>query len=54
VIDGWLIDHEPPTRIRTKLSEEGIVWKPGEQMEFFDPKTGKFDSVMLQMKSRLR
>jgi type I restriction enzyme R subunit len=45
VIDGWLIDHEPPTRIRTKLSEEGIVWKPGEQMEFFDPKTGKFDSV---------
>ncbi|SRR5579883_998336 len=45
VIDGWLIDHEPPTRIRTKLSEEGIVWRPGDQMEFFDPITGQLDLV---------
>lgn len=45
VIDGWLIDHEPPIRIRTKLSAEGMVWNQGEQMEFFDPKTGKLDLV---------
>ncbi|MDX2240994.1 MAG: DEAD/DEAH box helicase family protein [Leptolyngbyaceae cyanobacterium bins.302] len=30
VIDGWLIDHEPPFQISTQLSEEGIVWNPGD------------------------
>lgn len=45
VIDGWLIDHEPPIRIRTLLSSEGMVWNPGEAMEFFDPKTGQLDLV---------
>jgi type I restriction enzyme R subunit len=29
VIDGWLIDHEVPFKIRTKLSEEGMVWNAG-------------------------
>jgi len=45
VIDGWLIDHEPPIRIRTKLSVDGIVWNPGEVMEFFNPQTGQLDLV---------
>ena len=45
VIDGWLIDHEPPFQIRTRLSEEGMVWNPGEQMEFFNPQTGQLDLV---------
>ncbi|MBD1924244.1 type I restriction-modification system endonuclease [Microcoleus sp. FACHB-831] len=45
VIDGWLIDHEPPYEIKTALSEDGIVWNPGDQMEFFDPKTGELDLV---------
>jgi type I restriction enzyme, R subunit len=45
VVDGWLIDHEPPIRIVTDLSEDGIVWNPGEQMEFFDPNTGSLDLV---------
>lgn len=45
VIDGWLVDHEPPYRIRTALSEDGIVWNAGDQMEFFDPKTGQLDLV---------
>jgi type I restriction enzyme, R subunit len=45
VIDGWLIDHEPPFQIKTKLSEEGMVWNPGEQMEFFNPQTGQLDLV---------
>ena len=29
VIDGWLIDHEPPHKIVTELSQSGIVWKKG-------------------------
>jgi type I restriction enzyme R subunit len=36
VIDGFLIDHEPPYLIKTKLSEEGIVWEAGEKPLAFD------------------
>jgi type I restriction enzyme R subunit len=39
------IDHEPPIQIKTKLSEEGIVWKPGEALEYYNPKTGKIDLI---------
>ncbi len=45
VIEGWLIDHDPPIKIKTKLSESGIVWQAGEEMEYFDPKTGELDLV---------
>ena len=36
VIDGFLIDHEPPFIIKTKLSEEGIIWEKGEQPKVYD------------------
>lgn len=36
VIDGYLIDHEPPIKIKTKLSEEGITWKKGETPKVYD------------------
>lgn len=39
VIDGYLIDHEPPTIIKTKLSEEGIVWEQGERPKVYDKET---------------
>jgi type I restriction enzyme R subunit len=39
VIDGFLVDHEPPTKIRTKLSEEGIVWEKGERPKVYDKET---------------
>jgi type I restriction enzyme R subunit len=45
VIEGWLIDHKPPNKIKTELSENGIVWQPGEEMEYFDPHTGELDLV---------
>lgn len=32
VIDGYLIDHEPPFKIVTELSSTGIVWKKGEEV----------------------
>nr|WP_287411912.1 type I restriction-modification system endonuclease [Pseudodesulfovibrio sp.] len=41
VIDGFLVDHEPPVRIRTKLSEEGIKWNKGEEAETVDSITGE-------------
>lgn len=36
VIDGFLIDHEPPFNIKTKLSQLGIVWKKGEKPKVYD------------------
>ncbi len=45
VIDGWLIDHEPPYRIVTELAEVGIEWKAGDPMEIYDTGTGRIDLV---------
>ncbi len=43
VVDGYLVDHEPPIRIRTKLSSEGIIWKAGEEVTRIDPRSGQLD-----------
>ncbi len=40
VIDGHLIDHEPPVTIKTELSEKGIVWKKGEDVQVYKNKDG--------------
>lgn len=45
VIDGYLADHEPPHRIKTKLSEEGILWKKGERPKVFNPETNKIEEL---------
>ncbi|MEQ8361536.1 MAG: type I restriction-modification system endonuclease [Cyclobacteriaceae bacterium] len=39
VVDGFLSDHEPPYLIKTKLSEEGIVWEKGERPKVYDKET---------------
>src|SRR5579863_9495733 len=43
VIDGYLIDHEPPVQITTALSQSGIRFKKGEQIGMLDSQTGKVD-----------
>jgi type I restriction enzyme R subunit len=43
VIDGYLIDHEPPVQIMTALSQAGIKFKKGEEVELIDTRTGKID-----------
>src|SRR5439155_20283129 len=43
VIDGYLIDHEPPVRIETALSRGGIGFKRGEELEILDTSTGQID-----------
>jgi type I restriction enzyme R subunit len=45
VIDGWLVDHEPPLRIVTRLAEDGITWKRGEVIQTYLPFTGEIDPV---------
>jgi type I restriction enzyme R subunit len=41
VIEGYLVDHDAPHNIRTKLRDEGIVYQPGETVAIYDPVTGE-------------
>lgn len=41
VIDGYLVDHEPPIRIATKLAMEGIKYSAGDEATIYDYQTGK-------------
>ncbi|HXF25652.1 MAG TPA: type I restriction-modification system endonuclease [Bryobacteraceae bacterium] len=43
VIDGYLIDHEPPVQITTALSKAGIKFAKDEEIELIDSRTGKID-----------
>src|SRR5690606_4706542 len=45
VIDGFLVDHEPPYIIRTKLSEEGIVWEKGEKPKVYYSEMNKIKEL---------
>ncbi len=47
VIDGFLIDHEPPVRIETALARSGIGFSEGEQVEYLAPATGEIDTAIL-------
>ncbi|MEP7126222.1 MAG: type I restriction-modification system endonuclease [Byssovorax sp.] len=38
VIDGSLVDHEPPVQIVTQLSEQGMLWPKGSKMRKIDPR----------------
>lgn len=37
VIDGYLVDYEPPIQIYTELSQHGMHWKVGEEVKVYDP-----------------
>ncbi|MBX3184553.1 MAG: type I restriction-modification system endonuclease [Polyangiaceae bacterium] len=43
VIDGYLVDHEPPVQIDTQLSKGGIVWRVGEKVTVYDPRRSQLD-----------
>lgn len=43
VVDGYLIDHEPPVQITTALSKSGIRFAKDEEIEVIDPRTGQID-----------
>ncbi|UTH45337.1 type I restriction-modification system endonuclease [Loktanella salsilacus] len=46
VVDGWLIDHEPPIRFQTALSKAGILFEAGDDVEVMDSKTGEVENVI--------
>ncbi|MBH0083004.1 type I restriction-modification system endonuclease [Salinibacterium sp. SWN167] len=41
VIDGWLVDHDAPHRLTTRLSSDGIKFAKGETIPIYDPETGE-------------
>jgi type I restriction enzyme R subunit len=43
VVDGFLIDHQPPRRITTALSKAGIHFEGGAEVQIIDPKSGQID-----------
>lgn len=45
VIDGFLIDHDPPYIIKTKLGEEGITWEAGSKPKVFDKETNSIEEL---------
>ena len=47
VIDGWLIDHDPPHLIQTALGAAGITFEAGETIEALNPVTGDIDTAQL-------
>ena len=47
VIDGYLVDHEPPTRIVTKLASDGIHYEAHEEVQVLDRSTSEVRSEML-------
>lgn len=57
VIDGWLIDHEPPIQITTDLAKNGMMWAKGEAIKLYNPKTGEIsqhntpDEIKLEIES---
>jgi type I restriction enzyme R subunit len=36
VIDGYLVDYEPPVQINTELTTHGMTWRVGEQVKVYD------------------
>lgn len=47
VVDGWLVDHEPPIRLITRLAEKGIHFEKGEEIQVVQTKTGALDTTTL-------
>ena len=47
VIEGYLVDHDVPHRLLTKLNTEGIHYKKGDTIVRYDPVTGKITNSEL-------
>ncbi len=43
VIDGFLIDHDPPLKIETELSRSGIVWQKGQEVKVYNRDTSMIE-----------
>lgn len=47
VIEGYLVDHDAPHELKTKLSREGIHYKKGDTVTVYDTVTGEITNSEL-------
>ena len=47
VIEGYLVDHDAPHELKTKLRTEGIHYKSGDTVILYDPATGEITNSEL-------
>lgn len=47
VADDWLIDHEPPIRYETLLTQQGIEFEKGSSVQVVNAQTGAIDTAEL-------
>lgn len=47
VIEGYLVDHDAPHELTTKLSKEGIHYKQGDTITLYDAITGEITNAEL-------
>lgn len=47
VIEGYLVDHDAPHELKTKLSKEGIHYKSGDTVIIYDAVTGEITNSEL-------
>ena len=43
VIDGFLVDHEPPIKLKTDRSKHGIIWHAGDEVKVYDTRRSQID-----------
>ena len=43
VIDGFLVDHEPPIKLTTDRSKHGIIWHAGDEVKVYDTRRSQID-----------
>ena len=47
VAEDWLIDHEPPIRYETLLTQQGITFEKGEEVSSVNTETGEIETAEL-------
>ncbi|PNQ78614.1 type I restriction-modification system endonuclease [Paenibacillus sp. F4] len=52
VLDGYLVDHEPPYLFETELQQHGISFEKGEEVEVYDPEEGEI--ILEQLEDELK
>ncbi|WP_027410459.1 type I restriction-modification system endonuclease [Anoxybacteroides tepidamans] len=48
VVDGHLVDHEPPYQFETVLKKEGITWAKGDTVDVYDTVSGTISQEYLE------
>lgn len=48
VVDGYLVDHNPPYKFETELSKNGITFNEGQEVTLWDPETQNIDKALLE------